>query len=429
MITKSVLSLPVDIDVSPRGLPEETRSTPPRPREFYMGFHHSYVRLLSRPVFLVLAGLIFFAGGAIAAPPAGYYDTVDTTNTAALRITLHDVIDGHTRIPYTSSSTDTWDVLELADQDPLDSGNILDVYRNRTYDKFGGGNSFYNREHTWPNGYGFPDDGSANLPYTDCHHLFLCNIDYNGGRGNRVYEWCAAGCGVYPADDYNGESGENRTRIASPVGLWETWIGRRGDVARAQFYMDVRYEGDAGAEPDLILTDDIQLIVASSTGSNEAVGYMGILSTLLQWHQDDPVDDKERDRNDVVYSFQGNRNPFIDHPEWVDILFVGVNTDVAPGEAPGLLAGSRISAVYPNPFNPRTTLVFALAEPGPVRLCVHTVTGSLVRILVDEPRSAGEHPVLWDGTNDSGASVASGVYFARLVTGSEIDTERLVLVK
>ena len=394
-----------------------------------MRFHRSTVRLLSLPVLPVLAGLIVIAGGAIAAPPAGYYDTVDTTNTAALRTTLHDVIDGHTRFPYTDSSTDTWDILELADQDPLDPGNILDVYRNRTYDKFGGGNTFYNREHTWPNSYGFPDDGSTNLPYTDCHHLFLCNISYNSGRANRVYDWCGAGCGVYYADDYNGESGENRTRLATPVGFWETWIGRRGDVARAQFYMDVRYEGDAGAEPDLILTDDIPLIVASSTGNNEAVGYMGILSTLLQWHQDDPVDDKERARNDVVYSFQGNRNPFIDHPGWVDILFAGVDTDVAPAEAPGLLASSRISAVYPNPFNPRTTLVFALDVAGPVRFSVYSATGALVRTLVDERRSAGEHPVLWNGTNDIGAPVASGVYFARLVAGPEIDTERLVLVR
>ncbi|MFH1278647.1 MAG: endonuclease [Candidatus Eisenbacteria bacterium] len=380
-------------------------------------------------VFL-LAALLFIGGSPLAAPPPGYYDTVDTTSAAALRATVHDVIDGHTKIPYTSSSTDTWDVLELADQDPLDSGNILDVYRNRSFDKFGGGNTFYNREHTWPNGYGFPDDGPTNLPYTDCHHLFLCDIGYNSGRGNAVYEWCSAGCGSYPADDYNGESGVNRTRLATPVGFWETWIGRRGDVARAQFYMDVRYEGDAGAEPDLILTDDTALIAASSTGNNEEVAYMGILSTLLQWHQDDPVDDKERARNDVVYTFQGNRNPFIDHPEWVDIVFAGIDTDVASGEAPGPDAGARISAVYPNPFNPRTTLVFFLARPGPARLSVYSVTGALVRTLVDERwESAGERPVSWDGTNDAGAAVSSGVYFARLASGVDVATERLVLVK
>ena len=86
-------------------------------------------------------------------------------------------------------------------------------------------------------------------------------------------------------------------------------MGKRGDVARALFYMDVRYEGgthETGAsEPDLILTDDQALIAGSNTGDNEPIAYMGILSVLLLWHEQDPVDDVERNRNDAVHSFQG----------------------------------------------------------------------------------------------------------------------------
>jgi hypothetical protein len=100
-------------------------------------------------------------------------------------------------------------------------------------------------------------------------------------------------------------------------------VGRKGDVARAIFYMDVRYEGGThgvthAAEPDLIVTDNQALIVSLSDG----VGYMGLLSVLVQWNAADPPDARERSRNDVVYGFQGNRNPFIDHPEWVNALFV-----------------------------------------------------------------------------------------------------------
>ncbi len=63
-------------------------------------------------------------------PPEGYYDNVDATDATALRLTLHEVIDDHQRFPYTSGNTDTWNILNLADEDPNNSGNILDVYRN-----------------------------------------------------------------------------------------------------------------------------------------------------------------------------------------------------------------------------------------------------------------------------------------------------------
>jgi hypothetical protein len=92
--------------------------------------------------------------------------------------------------------------------------------------------------------------------------------------------------------------------------------------------MDVRYEGGthgvtSASEPDLILTDDLQLIDDSRTGKNEATGYMGMLSVLLDWHRQDPVDPVEMQHHETVASFQGNRNPFIDHPEWASCVFEG----------------------------------------------------------------------------------------------------------
>ena len=268
--------------------------------------------------------------------PAGYYETVDSSNAASLRTTLHDLIDDHTRFPYTSSSTDTWDILESADEDPADPDSILDVYRNRSFDKEGGGNDLYQREHTWPKAYGFPNDDSTNYPYTDCHHLFLSDAGYNSSRSNKPYAGCNAECTEKVTDENNGEGGgegtypgnSNWTKGSFTQGIWETWIGRRGDVARALYYMDVRYEGgshgESGAdEPDLILTNDRELIASNNRDNNESISYMGILATLLQWHTDDPVDEVERNRNDVVFTFQNNRNPFIDHPQWVDCLFNG----------------------------------------------------------------------------------------------------------
>jgi endonuclease I len=374
----------------------------------------------SRLVLAIL--LVVFATGALADPPSGYYDSVDFTNPATVRATVHNIIDGHTKIPYTSTSTDTWNVLELADQDPNNSTRIIDVYKNRTQEKFGAGNNFYNREHTWPKSYGFPDDNSTNLPYSDCHMLMLCDVSYNSSRSNNIYDDCASGCNSYPADDYNGEVGVNYRNTT----VWETWIGRRGDVARAQFYADVRYSGDTGVEPDLILTDNTNLIVAVS--DNASLAYMGVLQTLIQWHYEDPVDDRERNRNDVVQSFQGNRNPFIDHPEFVAYIFEGVISGVQDG-LPARGPVAVIAGIYPNPFNPTTTIDFSLTRSGPVRVEIFAIDGKLVRTLLSDDRQVGDHQVRWDGMGNTGSRVPSGAYFCRVLGGGDADTRPLLLLK
>ena len=258
--------------------------------------------------------------------PPGYYATVDDSNAINLRTTLHDVIDDHTRRPYTSSSLDTWDILNLAQEDPSDSNRIIDVYGNQSFNK---GDSNYNREHTWPKSYGFPDDGSDNYPYTDCHLLRLCDGGYNSARSNRPFRQCSSSCSEYTTSgggsgSYPGNSNWGSGSFTN--GTWEVWTGRQGDVARGLFYADVRYNGDNHTftgvnEPDLILTNSTSLIGQSNTGSNEDTAYMGMLSVLLQWHLADPVDTFEVNRNNVVHQLQGNRNPFVDHPEWIDCLF------------------------------------------------------------------------------------------------------------
>jgi endonuclease I len=290
-------------------------------------------RLVTVTLGAILVALVAPAGLpsalAGAAVPPGYYDSVDTSTPALLRSTLHAVIDDHTRFPYTASTTDTWDILNLADQDPANPANILDLYKNHSYLKISGGTGAYNREHSWPNSYGFPNDGSTNYPYTDCHHLFACDLNYNSDRGNQPYGNVGPGSTERPTDVNNGQGGGSGVYPGNSNwyagGLWQTWNGRKGDVARAMFYMDVRYEGGThgithAPEPDLIVTDNAALIVG--TGGNAAVAYMGLLSDLVRWNAEDPVDDRERTHTDVVFSFQGNRNPFVDHPEWVNALFV-----------------------------------------------------------------------------------------------------------
>ncbi|MCK9488080.1 MAG: endonuclease [Xanthomonadales bacterium] len=266
----------------------------------------------------------------IASDNGDYYASVITDSAVVLRQTLHAVIRDHQSYPYTSSQTDTWDILELADQDPSNPNRILDVFRNETYVKVNGGNSNYNREHTWPNSLGFPNSSSS--AYTDTHMLMLSHIGYNSDRGNKYFGHCTSGCTgrATVANNGQGGSGDRDDSNWFNGSVWETWIGRRGDVARAVMYMDIRYEGGSHSvtgqsEPDLILTDNASLI---GTGRP----YMGLLNVILEWHEQDPPDDQERLRNEVIYSFQGNRNPFIDHPEWAACLFQDICTVTPPAD-------------------------------------------------------------------------------------------------
>lgn len=262
-----------------------------------------------------------------------YYNRVNTSSAEQLRCSLNSVIRGHTVYPYTADTTDTWDILEVADENPNYRDYVLDVYRNRSYSKVstrdGTGMTgwTYNRGHTWPNSLGFNSDtgnlGLPHGPYTDTHMLYLSDTGYNADRGNRPYSYCTqgAGCSERTTEIQNGSGGGSGVYPGNSnwfnSNAFETWSKRQGDVARAVMYMAIRYEGGTHTvtgqnEPDLELTDNAALIVSTSTSP----AYMGLLTDLLLWHQADPPDAAELIRNEVIFNFQGNRNPFIDHPEW-----------------------------------------------------------------------------------------------------------------
>lgn len=261
-----------------------------------------------------------------------YYESADATSGAALRASLHAIIKDHTRYPYSSGSgIDTWTILEQADEDPNDPKRILDAYRNASYMKVAT-NRPYNREHIWPKSYGFPDDSGTNYPYSDTHMLYLADNGYNGARGVKPYGTCTPLCQEHVTvlnDDNGGGSGVYPGNSNWTDGtIWEVWSSRKGDLARALLYMDVRYEGGLNGitnspEPDLVLTDDASLIQGTDTNTS-GTAYMGLLSVILAWNRADPPSDHERLRNEIVFGYQHNRNPFIDHPEWADCVFLDV---------------------------------------------------------------------------------------------------------
>ena len=178
-----------------------------------------------------------------------------------------------------------------------------------TKDSFGAnGKLVWNREHIWPKSHGFKDLESSS-PYNDLHHLRAAEA-YTNSTYHNDYDY-----GEITGSDYVEDEFGNKYNSSIGSGVYEPRDAVKGDIARMIMYMDVRYEGDS-------LSENINLIIKSGASSpTNMTGYLGDLDTLISWHEQDPVDDLERQRNDRVYTIQGNRNPFIDHPEYANIIY------------------------------------------------------------------------------------------------------------
>lgn len=235
-----------------------------------------------------------------------YYNSALDLADEDLKEALHNIIDGNQFFPYSSGGTDTWDILKQADRDPENAQNVIQIYTGRSVNgpqEFNNGNG-WNREHVWPRSRGAFDTSTG--IGTDVHNLKPSDIDVNQARGNRVFANCID-CTEVISDGLATGSFLDNTN-----GTFEPRDAVKGDVARILFYMAVRYEGDG--DPNLTLVDNL-LPQGSSTP------FMALLGDLLEWNAEDPVDEFETNRNEVIFDFQGNRNPFIDHPELAEHLW------------------------------------------------------------------------------------------------------------
>ncbi|PZX17418.1 endonuclease I [Breznakibacter xylanolyticus] len=236
--------------------------------------------------------------------PQNYYLNADGKTGDELKAALYNIIKGHTTYPYTSSSTDTWDILKESDRDPDNAENVILLYSALSVNAAQEYNSAkgWTREHVWAKSRG--DFGTSQGAGTDCHHLRPENDNINSTRSNLYFD---EGGSVVKYNNVATGCYKNSARYT-----FEPRDAVKGDVARMILYMAVRYEGKNG-EPDLELTESI-------FGDGDKQPFMGVKSTLLKCHAQDAVDDFERNRNEVVYKYQKNRNPFIDHPEFATAI-------------------------------------------------------------------------------------------------------------
>ncbi|RLD80784.1 MAG: hypothetical protein DRJ15_06165 [Bacteroidetes bacterium] len=234
------------------------------------------------------------------AQQTGYYNGTQGKSGEELKSALNDIIQGHTSYSYFFSK----EIFKLSDADPLDPNNVIQVYTGFSHDNtdYGNGGLQLNREHVWAKSHG----NFADMPpmYSDVHNLKPSASTVNQDKSNLDF-------------DNGGEQHDIATGCYYTDSTWEARDEVKGDIARIIFYMATRYEGEDG-EINLEVVDEINTYPLPEHGK---------LSTLLQWNLQDPPDEFEINRNNVIYSFQKNRNPFIDNPNYAQLIWGGASVN------------------------------------------------------------------------------------------------------
>ncbi|HAI19961.1 MAG TPA: endonuclease I, partial [Xanthomarina gelatinilytica] len=240
-------------------------------------------------------------GNVSSTQPNDYYSSLDGFSDVALRQALQDIV-ANPNVVRAQTYADVIDILKEADQNPANSNQVWLVYLEQGRPKLdfqvtSDNTGTWNREHTFPRSragyYSIEEDeiadgvdvfwetkaDSLRHGNSDAHGIRAVDGPENSSRGNQFY------------GQYNGPTG--------------TLGSFKGDVARGVFYLAVRYNG-------------LEIVNGYPEGM---VGQFGDLQLLLDWHRNDPPDDFEMNRNNVIYNWQFNRNPFIDQPDLVEYIW------------------------------------------------------------------------------------------------------------
>ncbi|MFD1016126.1 endonuclease [Winogradskyella rapida] len=323
--------------------------------------------------------------------PEGYYDSLDGLSASELRQALQDII-ADPSVVRAQTYTDVIDILKEADQNPLNSNEVWLVYLEQgraklDYQTSSLSTGKWNREHTFPRSRGGFDsieddeiaDGidiywtttadSLRHGNSDAHALRAADGPENSTRNNQFY------------GEYNGPTGT--------AGKF------KGDVARSVFYMAVRYNG-------------LEIVNGFPEGS---VGDFGDLATLLDWHRNDPPDDFEMNRNNVVYNWQFNRNPFIDQPDLIEYIW-GTNVGEAWEQALSVEDNELLGvSVYPNPSSGK---IYVSGLDAAAQIELYALDGRLLKTL--ELKS-----------DNVDLKVASGVYVLKLTSENRSFIQKIII--
>lgn len=323
--------------------------------------------------------------------PSDYFESLNGESGLDLSQAIQDIIaeEGVVKI---HTYADIIDILKSADQSPRNSNEVWLAYREESRPKYlyqlsSSGTGFWNREHVYPRSRGgffsIEDDeiatGINQWWVTNADSLRHANSDAHGLR----------------ATDANENSSRGNQHFGEYTGPEGTLGSFRGDIARAVFYLSMRFN-------DLSVVD----------GFPENTGQLGDLQTLLQWHLDDPVDDFEMNRNNIVYTWQNNRNPFIDYPELANYIW-GNNQGEVWNQPLSITQNiTEEISIYPNPASSYIQLQ-GISNDSLIQL--YSMTGKKVL----ETKVNSEDPIL--------LKLSTGVYLVRVMSDSKVITKKLII--
>ncbi len=279
------------------------------------------------------------------AQPQGYYNGTEGKVGNALKTALHNIIKNDHHTTYSG----LWSAYQQTDKRP-GTNYVWDIYSdvpngNPPYNftfvsdqcgNYSGEGDCYNREHLWAQSW--TNDNSTHK--TDLGHVYPTDGYVNNRRSN--YAFGEVGSATWTSRN-GGKLGSCRTPGFSGT-VFEPIDDYKGDIARALMYVSVRYyQEDSGW--------------STSDMTNKSVIKDWAMTMLLRWHEEDPVSEKEINRNNAVYGIQGNRNPFVDYPEFANKIWdphwsvdenecIVVNVWPNPTTSTVNIKGENLEAVY-----------------------------------------------------------------------------------
>ncbi len=326
--------------------------------------------------------------------PAGYYDTLEGLSGNSLKQALQEII-ANPAVVRAHSYGDIWEILKQADQNPANSNEVWMHYVEAPKAKLdqqvgSSGIGKWVREHVFAQSRGGFSSGTSStadginiwLPtnandilsaHADAHHLHAEDGQENILKSNKDF-------GL----DYNG-----------PVGTQGKW---RGDVARALFYMAVRYNGLS--------------LVNGNPSDVTGNKIMGDLASLLTWNVTDARDDFEMNRNNYIYTWQMNRNPFVDYPNLADYIF-GANYG-QPWSATLSSENPSVNSILVYP-NPTTDYIIVSGLEGNSKVEIYTITGQLVQ------------ETTFDSEIRLNIDLNSGLYLVKVSANNQSITRKIIV--